>query len=228
LWVDHLSGDQFDPIESSPAVDIVARTLYVQVDANRFFAINTSNGKIRWRGIRTILTPPLEGFTSNTSAPALAGGKVFVASTVDAEGKLTAFAAQGCGSPTCAPLWTASTHQPGNPASPAAAGGAVYIPGENGSVFSMIAYDAGTGTELWNTGVLPQGDFSAEGPSLENGVVYGGNANGAVYGFDAATGARVWFAPTGGAGGSTTPVVVNGMVYVGNGNAQQLVAFRLP
>jgi outer membrane protein assembly factor BamB len=68
----------------------------------------------------------------------------------------------------------------------------------------------------------------AEGRSLENGVVYGGNANGAAYGFDAATGAQVWSAPTGGAGGSTTPVVVNGMVYIGNGNAGQLVAFNLP
>jgi len=226
MWTAALSGDLFDAIETAPAVDTSSKTLYLQDDSNRFYAIKTSNGHVRWTGNRPTLPLPVGGFTGNVPTPALSDGTVFVASYVD--GNLTAFAAGGCGAKKCDPLWTTSMHGSGG-SSPAVADGMVYVGAQtpDRSSFSIMAVDAATGAEVWNSGVVPLGSFSGEeGPTVENGIVYAGSANGAVYGFDATAGTQLWTASLG--GGASTPVVVNGHVYVGNGNGEELLAFALP
>jgi len=223
IWKDSLSGNQLDAIEAAPAVDVASKILYVQDDSNRFYAIKTSTGAVRWTGNRATIPLPVGGFTENTPSPALAGGTVYVASSVD--GNLTAFPAAGCGQATCNPLWTATMH--GSFGSPAVADGRVFVAAEtpDRSLFSIMAVDAATGTELWNTGVVPEGSFGGEeGPTVENGVVYANNGH--AYGFDAADGSVLWTTTIG--GGPSTPVVVNGRVFIGSGNDQQLLSFKLP
>ncbi|HJV08680.1 MAG TPA: PQQ-binding-like beta-propeller repeat protein, partial [Acidimicrobiales bacterium] len=60
-------------------------------------------------------------------------------------------------------------------------------------------------------------------PAVANGVVYVGSRDGKLYAFDAAGGAPVWAATTGGAVDSS-PAVASGMVYVGS-NDDKLYAF---
>jgi outer membrane protein assembly factor BamB len=66
--------------------------------------------------------------------PAVAGGVVFTGSD---DGALHAFAAAGCGSATCEPLWTASTGSSAVSGRPAVSGGQLYVGTADGQV---IAY----------------------------------------------------------------------------------------
>jgi outer membrane protein assembly factor BamB len=52
-------------------------------------------------------------------------------------------------------------------------------------------------------------------PAVAGGVVYAGSADGNLYALDAATGARLWSAATGGSV-YASPAVTNGTVYVGS------------
>src|SRR5207237_6975910 len=61
------------------------------------------------------------------------------------DGKLYAFPAQGCGSGTCLPVWTATT---GGPivASPTVGHGLVYVPSGDGQVHAYDAAGCGSST----------------------------------------------------------------------------------
>jgi serine/threonine-protein kinase len=61
---------------------------------------------------------------------------------------------------------------------------------------------------------------------VANGVVYAGNLDHSVYGFDAATGAVLWQHETGFEVRSS-PAVVNGMVFIGSED-HSVYAFGLP
>jgi len=59
-------------------------------------------------------------------------------------------------------------------------------------------------------------------------VVYAGADAGTVFAFDAATGAALWIHSTGASGQTaTSPVVVNGRVFVGSADSD-IYAYGLP
>ena len=53
-------------------------------------------------------------------------------------------------------------------------------------------------------------------PAVANGVVYVGSEDSTLYAFDAATGAQLWSAATGGQIYHGSPSVSDGVVYVGS------------
>jgi eukaryotic-like serine/threonine-protein kinase len=63
-------------------------------------------------------------------------------------------------------------------------------------------------------------------PAVANGVVYASDYGGQVYAPDAVTGSELWSYDIGSFLDSS-PVVVNGMVFVGT-NEYQIYAFTLP
>jgi len=169
------------------------------------------------------------------SSPAVAGGVVYVAAT---DGNLYAFSAAGTtgcsGTPkTCVPLWTAAIAGGGTvgQSSPVVAGGVVYV-SAGGTLYAFSA--AGTTgcsgtpktcTSLW-TAASVNGESS---PAVAGGVVYVGAFN-AVAAFSAAgttgcsgtpparTCTPLWTgdASTGSTGGSSSPAVAGGVVYIGS------------
>ncbi len=111
--------------------------------------------------------------------------------------------------------------------SPAVANGVVYVGILDGNVYAL---NASTGTTLWSyaTGA---GRFLTSSPAVANGVVYimpydpsyYGSGNN-LYALNASTGAQLWSSPLFGKFSSrslgiesSTPAVVNGVVYIGSG-----------
>jgi hypothetical protein len=63
---------------------------------------------------------------------AVAGTTVYAAAPSGTNRQLQAYAAAGCGAPTCAPLWTASTPATISTPHHVVAGGVAYLPGGDG------------------------------------------------------------------------------------------------
>jgi len=86
---------------------------------------------------------------------------------------LYAFKADGCGQPTCLPLWTATT---GNwiLSSPAVANGVVYVGSWDHKLYAFKADGRGqlTCLPLWTA---TTGNAIASSPAVANGVVYVGS-----------------------------------------------------
>ncbi len=143
-------------IDSSPAV--ANGVVYVGSNDDNLYAFNTSSGARLW-----------EGATGGAvaSSPAVAGSAVYVSS---ADGNLYAFSANGCGGPSCSPLWTGSIGQSGAPiqSSPAVAGGVVYV---GGGAFAAAGCGAATCSPLVG---LPTAEGTS--PAVAGGVVYFGGS----------------------------------------------------
>lgn len=186
-----------------------------------------------WRGT-------LDGFPF--ASPAVVGKFAYVVS--NNPGRLYAFDASGAtgcsGSPKiCTPLWTAGqTYDPVQGqwvgdnlySSPVVANGVVYVSGGDGGLF---AYDAagrqkcsGTTrvcTPLWTTALTST--FTPAEPTVANGVVYEGLANGAIGAYDATGVQKCGGAPKTctplrilhgqGTNLISSPAVVKGVLYVG-------------
>jgi outer membrane protein assembly factor BamB len=111
-------------------------------------------------------------------------------------------------------------------ASPAVAGGVVYIgataPG------AMNALDASTGHRLWyhSVGQPNYGSAGTESsPAVAGGVVYVGADDGYTYALDASTGHELWSYNTReGVPASSSPVVARGVVYIGGSGLYALDA----
>ena len=84
----------------------------------------------------------------------------------------------------------------------------VYI----GSGDNVYAFNANTGTKIWN---YTAGNFVWSSPAIANGIVYVGSADCNVYALDAKTGTKVWNYKTRGFVNSS-PSVTNGVVYDGS------------
>ena len=163
------------------------------------------------------------------SSPAIVDGTAFIGSL---DHKLYAFDAAGkkeCGGTpiTCAPLWTATTDAPLY-SSPVVADGIVYVVSTAGT---LSAYDAHGTTNcsgrparcmpLWSTNPAPaETNVSA---AVANGFVFVTYADGRVYTFDTDGSTNCVGTPktchalwTGAVEGDpTSPVVANGVLYVG-------------
>ena len=112
-----------------------------------------------------------------------------VAYAVSNGGTLSAFPADGCGTATCAPTWTA--HPGGTLFGPSVASGAAFVTSGDGK---LLAYDAaGCGAKTcdpsWTAGA---GSGVAAPPAVSGAVVYTGSTDGTVSAFK-----------SGGCGGST-------------------------
>jgi outer membrane protein assembly factor BamB len=96
---------ELDGIQSSAAVD--ASSVYVGAPDGRLYALDPSNGAVRWAGPThgTQITAQQPNPTPIESSPAVANGVVYVSSF---DGYLYAFAASGCATTSCPWLFAAS------------------------------------------------------------------------------------------------------------------------
>ena len=181
---------------------------------NPLYAVNATNGNPLWNA------PIGETVYSPNTAPAVAGGKVFVACSINyppspGYADIVAFnAADGT------QLWN-RTGPPGGFSTPVVANGALYVTGSG----LLLALNPANGVQLWsfNASAL----FSI--PTVVGGEVFVGswyfyplsNSPGNIFGLDAATGHVILNYQTKGAtafSGSGSPVFANGVIYALNVN----------
>jgi len=94
--------------------------------------------------------------------------------------------------------------------SPVVANGIVYAGSDDKRLYAL---DTATGSTLWMTNVGVPFENAA---AVANGILYVA-ALGTLYAFDAATGTQKWSVLIGvGAGSYSSPVIANGVVYVGS------------
>jgi len=140
-------------------------------------AVDQQTGDVRWRA-------PLPGASTGI---AIARSTVYVTTVGpdSADNTLQAFAARGCGSATCSPLWTAALDTPSN-AAPVAAGGVVYA-GSTGAVRAFEADGCGASTcrELAHVQVdgFPRTLSVAQGHLLVTSSTDGGTASNTITAF---------------------------------------------
>jgi outer membrane protein assembly factor BamB len=108
----------------------------------------------------------------------------------------------------------------------AVAAGRVFVTGSG--AHRLDALDAATGQVLWS---FPTDDELGVA-SVANGVVYAGSGLGTVYAVDAATGEARWSLAVPASFATTSPVIAEGLVYLGAGGGGELTAIgdseRLP
>lgn len=199
------SGKPFD----SPAV--ANGIVYVGSQDGHVYAVNASTGHQAWaRSTGEILN----------SSPTVANGEVYVGT--DAGRLFSLNASNG----TVTWTWSSTSANPsdGQPmeSSPAVAGGLVFIGSDYGS---MYAVSLSTGKLVWSYAsfLYP----IADSPAVANGIVFivGGTYQ-PIVGLDAKTGDTLWDGYSWGPSGSS-PVVSNGMVYIGTNDANAVLAFGL-
>lgn len=138
------------------------------------------------------------------SSPAVSNGKLYVGSGNNALYALNA--------DTGVLLWKYAV---GNyiDTSPTVANGIVYF-GVYYSDNNIYALDANTGALIWK---YPAGDRTSS-IAVANGIAYAGSTDGNLYALNATSGALVWKAATSQYDEiSSSPAVVNGVVYFGGG-----------
>jgi outer membrane protein assembly factor BamB len=156
------------------------------------------------------------------TSPAVADGVVYVGSQATPnsnDGRLSAYAADGCGQAQCAPLWQGNAGPESIlDSSPAVSNGVVYVGSYDGKLYSFAVGGCGKALcqPLW---VGPTGDHIESSPTVTNGVAFIGSNDGKLYAFDAAGCGQASCPPlwTGDAGGpifSSSPAVAKGMVFV--------------
>jgi outer membrane protein assembly factor BamB len=189
LW-SYRTGNE---VVSSPAV--ANGVVYIGSFDDNVYALAASTGTKLW------------SYTTGNfveSSPAVASGVVYVGSDDHNVYALNAS--------TGAKLWS---HDAGSNVytSPAVANGVVYV----GSLSGIHAYNASTGTPLWNDG----GSYVGS-PAVANGVVYtGSNGDGNVYALNASSGDLLWSYDTSensSVVAISSPTIVNGVIYIRAGN----------
>ena len=221
-------------VGSSPAV--AGGVVYVGSVSGSVYAFSAA-GTAGCSGTPKTCAPLWTGTTGQIefSSPAVANGVVYVAA---ADGKLYAFSAAGTtgcsGTPkTCKPLWTAAIDggSTTGQSSPVVAGGVVYVSaGSTLYAFSAAGTTGCSGTPKTCTPLWTAANVSGESsPAVAAGVIYVGAFN-AVAAFSAAgatgctgtpptrTCTPLWTgdASTGSTGGSSSPAVAGGVVYIGS------------
>jgi PQQ-like domain len=236
------SGNEGSPAVAGGVLYIANGSLYAFDAAGSANCPVTATGKTcapLWIGAMPA------GAGSTSSAPAVAGGMVYVGTGYSGLFAFNAAGSANCsvtGSvKTCAPLWHApSAVTIGG--TPAVANGVVYTVSSTGilSAFNAAAPGncPGTGTvttctlsPLWTSEPGAGGYVTSSSPIVANGVVYFSSTDGGTYAYDAAgsqdcsttaagkTCAPLWHAITGKIGGGS-PAVVNGVLFIniiGNG-----------
>ena len=158
----------------------------------------------------------MSGKETNTAAPAVANGIVYVSNSLSGLYAFDATGTTNCSTDstgkTCAPLWNAPSPTYGG--APAVANGVVYEITGGGK---LVAFDAtaptncpGTGTvktcaraPLWTSAALTSG-YLTSSPTVANGVVYVASSGGGMYAYDAAGSLDCAASDTANSGTSTT------------------------
>jgi outer membrane protein assembly factor BamB len=91
---------------------------------------------------------------------------------------------------------------------PVLSGNAIYVGGDT----RLYAFDAQTGTKLWNT-TTPGGVSLYGCPAVSNGKVIVGGDDGILYSINTADGSLNWSVPLNG-GISSSPIVTGGVIYI--------------
>jgi eukaryotic-like serine/threonine-protein kinase len=188
LWGYNM-GEHFSP--SPPAA--VSGVVYFNSKSNTvngtLYALNANNGKLIW----SFPEDPYSGMSS----PAVANGLVYIPPD---NGTLYALNARNG-----TLVWSYSgLGNLGSTSAPAVAKGFVYVASYYGYTY---AFNAHTGALLWKY------NDGYPSPAVANGVLYLGCSLG-LCALDAHTGALLWSHVI--HRGAFSPVVVNGMVYVGS------------
>jgi eukaryotic-like serine/threonine-protein kinase len=150
------------------------------------------------------------------SSPVVAAGRVFVG------GGPEVYALDAATGDT---IWASHVASPGAGvwASPALAQGKMFIASNDAFGPNTYALDAETGLLLWEA--YNPIEVTLASPAVAYGLVYLGSNDRVFTAHDAGTGAIVWRKDV--QSYSSSPVVVNGMVYVGSFNGK-VSAFGLP
>ena len=163
--------------------------------------------------------------------PTVANGFVYVGSQTDQDsndGKLNAFAAEGCGQAVCAPLWQGDAGSESIlESSPTVADGVVYIGGFDGKLYAFNADGCGNALcqPLW-TGQT--GGSIESTPTVYKEMVFIGSDDGKFYAFKAkgcrkSTCKPQWTGTLDSPVFSSSPAIANGLVYIAG--QHELAAF---
>ncbi|HEY8546542.1 MAG TPA: PQQ-binding-like beta-propeller repeat protein [Acidimicrobiales bacterium] len=170
---DHACPEWYTPVDGTAAGPVVLSdddaTAYFTTDAGTLYAVATADGTIRWS---------IAG-AGPLATPALADGVLLVPLAAGAVG---AYDADGCGAPTCTPLWTTAPAGDEITQQPSVAGGVVFTSDADGT---LAAYDlAGCGEAtcdpLW---VEELGAGITGAPAISLGHLYAGLEDGRVVAF---------------------------------------------
>ena len=182
-------------IQCSPTV--AYGKVYVGSSDGKVYALNASTGTLVWN------------YTTGSwvlSSPAVDGDMVYVGNGYGIVYALNAT--------TGALKWSYETEGwNGVWASPAIDSGIVYVASIQMEHSTVYALNATTGTLVWSYYQGMGGIHSS--PAVANGVVYIYSTDYGMYALDATTGALIW-SIRGGGESSSSPAVVDGMVFVGS------------
>jgi outer membrane protein assembly factor BamB len=144
VWRTPVEGASSDPVLGHGGA-----TVYVTTDGDSagpamVYALATATGRVRWS---------VELDARDAATPALADGRLYV----PADGRIVAVSADGCGAPTCRPLWSGHVGLSMSQ-QPTVAGGVVFVAGYDALSGYVYAFDAdGCGdsicSRLWSTWV---------------------------------------------------------------------------
>jgi outer membrane protein assembly factor BamB len=112
----------------------------------------------------------------SNSSPAVANGVVY---------RDQAFAASGCGSPTCTPVWNGTSGGIGV-SSPAIANGLDYVGSQNGALY-VYKVGCGTGGATCVSQLARQALTGADiesSPAIANGTIYVGSNDGKLHAYN--------------------------------------------
>jgi outer membrane protein assembly factor BamB len=150
---------------TAPVVADDGRTVYVGDSAGTIWALDIADGSVRWSA----------GLGAGVLAtPTVGDGTLFVST---ADGRLSAFDADGCGGATCAPSWTTAATGAAIRQQAALAGGVVYVASEDGSIRAFDASGCGAAVcdPLWQTST---GSHITGAPAVARGHLVVGTQDG--------------------------------------------------
>jgi len=158
---------------TAPVVADDGQTVFVGDSAGTIWALDIADGTVRWSarlGSGVLATPTV------------GDGTLFVST---ADGRLSAFEADGCGAATCPPSWTTAATGAAVRQQAALAGGVVYVASEDGSIRAFDASGCGTAVcePVWETST---GSAITGAPAVARGRLFVGTADGRMIAFEPA------------------------------------------
>ena len=170
-YLDHACPQWIVPIDGTTASPVVLSdddaTAYLSTDAGTVYAVSTADGTIHWSAAVGAI---------HQQAPALADRVLLVPT---GSGALVALDAEGCGAPTCSPLWTTSATGSELTQQPSVAGGVVFTGDDDGTLaaFDLAGCGAATCEPLW---VDELGSRVTGAPAISLGKLFVGLQDGRV------------------------------------------------
>ena len=217
LWRFPIDNNDGNAVSSSPVV--VDGVVYTG-GGNTIYALNASNGNQIWN----FTTSRASSYSNypHVSSSTVVGGVIYFDS---GDGNIYAL-----NTTYGSRLWNYTYAFPDDavPSAPTVVEGVVYIGSNNGNVYAV---NATGGAKLWSSST---GNGTLSTPAVASEVVYVGSSDDNVYALNAATGDRLGNYTISGSAfdyvhiGAGSPVVVNGILYVGGGNSVYALKISSP